>query len=60
MHSLLDEYEMNPAELGVYIQPIVQGTAYHCEFNLFFVFNKTRRQKDNPNNIILIKNSVSF
>jgi FAD/FMN-containing dehydrogenase len=22
--------------VGVYIQPIVQGTSYHCEFNLFY------------------------
>jgi FAD/FMN-containing dehydrogenase len=22
--------------VGVYIQPIVQGTCYHCEFNLFY------------------------
>jgi FAD/FMN-containing dehydrogenase len=24
------------SELGVYIQPIVQGTSLHCEFNLFY------------------------
>jgi FAD/FMN-containing dehydrogenase len=24
------------ADMGVYIQPIVQGVNYHCEFNLFF------------------------
>ncbi len=24
------------ASVGVYIQPIVQGTSYHCEFNLFY------------------------
>ena len=23
-------------ELGIYIQPIVQGTGYHCEFNFFY------------------------
>lgn len=23
-------------DMGVYIQPVVQGTSYHCEFNLFF------------------------
>ncbi|MBF8270558.1 MAG: FAD-binding domain protein, partial [Gammaproteobacteria bacterium] len=23
-------------DLGVYIQPIVQGTSWHCEFNLFY------------------------
>jgi FAD/FMN-containing dehydrogenase len=24
------------ADMGIYIQPIVQGTSCHCEFNLFF------------------------
>ncbi len=24
------------SSLGVYIQPVVQGTGYHCEFNLFY------------------------
>ena len=24
------------SDLGMYIQPIVQGTGYHCEFNLFY------------------------
>lgn len=24
------------SDLGIYIQPIVQGTGYHCEFNLFY------------------------
>ena len=24
------------SNVGVYIQPIVQGTSYHCEFNLFY------------------------
>lgn len=24
------------SDLGIYIQPIVQGTSYHCEFNLFY------------------------
>jgi hypothetical protein len=24
------------ADLGMYIQPVVQGTSYHCEFNLFY------------------------
>ena len=22
--------------MGIYLQPIVQGTNYHCEFNLFY------------------------
>jgi len=24
------------ADVGVYIQPVVQGTSWHCEFNLFY------------------------
>jgi hypothetical protein len=24
------------SDLGIYIQPIVQGTGYHCEFNMFY------------------------
>ena len=24
------------SDMGVYIQPIVQGTGVHCEFNLFY------------------------
>ena len=24
------------ADMGVYLQPAVQGVNYHCEFNLFF------------------------
>jgi FAD/FMN-containing dehydrogenase len=24
------------ADMGIYLQPVVQGTSYHCEFNLFF------------------------
>jgi len=24
------------SNLGIYIQPVVQGTGYHCEFNLFY------------------------
>ncbi len=24
------------SDMGIYIQPVVQGTGYHCEFNLFY------------------------
>jgi len=30
-------------ELGVYIQPLVQGTTYHVEFNLFFEARQAER-----------------
>ncbi len=26
-------------DMGIYVQPVVQGTSYHCEFNLFFAPN---------------------
>lgn len=31
-----DENGYEKADIGIYLQPIVQGTSYHCEFNLFF------------------------
>jgi FAD/FMN-containing dehydrogenase len=36
MGELAAEYEYPIADMGIYLQPIVQGTSYHCEFNLFF------------------------
>jgi FAD/FMN-containing dehydrogenase len=34
--DLADKAGYAASNLGVYIQPIVQGTSYHCEFNLFY------------------------
>ena len=34
MHSLAARSGYPAEDLGVYIQPVVQGTSYHCEFNL--------------------------
>lgn len=36
------------SEIGIYIQPVVQGTCYHLEFNLFF-------NLDDPNESTLIE-----
>jgi FAD/FMN-containing dehydrogenase len=36
MLDLADEAGYPAANVGVYVQPIVQGTGYHCEFNLFY------------------------
>jgi len=36
MHGLAEKSNYPPSGIGVYIQPIVQGTSYHCEFNLFY------------------------
>jgi hypothetical protein len=36
MHGLAEDAGYSATHLGVYIQPTVQGTSYHCEFNLFY------------------------
>jgi FAD/FMN-containing dehydrogenase len=36
MNDLADKAGYPATSVGVYIQPIVQGTSYHCEFNLFY------------------------
>jgi FAD/FMN-containing dehydrogenase len=34
--QLADKAGYAASDVGVYIQPIVQGTSHHCEFNLFY------------------------
>lgn len=36
MNDLVERMGYPSSDLGVYIQPLVQGTCYHCEFNLFY------------------------
>jgi hypothetical protein len=36
MTELAENAGYPASDMGVYIQPIVQGTSYHCEFNLFY------------------------
>ncbi len=36
MNELAEKADYSASEMGVYIQPIVQGTGCHCEFNLFY------------------------
>jgi FAD/FMN-containing dehydrogenase len=36
MASLADKAGYAVSDMGVYIQPTVQGTSLHCEFNLFY------------------------
>jgi FAD/FMN-containing dehydrogenase len=36
MNELAEKSGYAASDLGVYIQPVVQGTSYHCEFNLFY------------------------
>jgi FAD/FMN-containing dehydrogenase len=34
--ELTDQAGYAASDVGIYIQPIVQGTSHHCEFNLFY------------------------
>lgn len=36
MYKVAGEYGYPLSDMGIYLQPVVQGTSYHCEFNLFF------------------------
>jgi FAD/FMN-containing dehydrogenase len=36
MNELADKAGYPTSDMGAYIQPIVQGTGVHCEFNLFY------------------------
>ncbi len=36
MLEALGEAGLSPANLGIYLQPVVQGVNCHCEFNLFY------------------------
>lgn len=36
MQTLAEKAGYPVPDMGVYIQPVVQGTSYHCEFNLFY------------------------
>ncbi len=36
MYDLVEKASYPASDMGVYIQPIVQGTGCHCEFNLFY------------------------
>jgi hypothetical protein len=36
MNDLAEKSGYAASNVGVYIQPVVQGTSYHCEFSLFY------------------------
>jgi len=48
MNELAEEAGYPVSDLGIYIQPIVQGTSCHCEFNLFY-------DPGNPNELTRVK-----
>jgi hypothetical protein len=42
MYDLAEQFGYPSSDMGIYIQPMVQGTSCHCEFNLFYDPNNTR------------------
>jgi hypothetical protein len=36
MSGFAQSRRFSPEDVGVYIQPVVQGTSCHCEFDLFY------------------------
>jgi hypothetical protein len=42
MVDLTDKAGYPTSDMGVYIQPIVQGTSCHCEFNLFYDLSNSK------------------
>ena len=44
MNGLAEECGYPASNMGIYIQPVVQGVSCHCEFNLFFEPNNTREE----------------
>ena len=43
MQTMAEEAGYPTSDLGIYIQPVVQGTSYHCEFNLFYDPDNVKR-----------------
>lgn len=41
MKTVAVEFSHDVKDMGVYLQPAVQGVNYHCEFNLYFDRNST-------------------
>lgn len=50
MAELADRCGYPFANMGIYIQPVVQGTSCHCEFNLFYD-HKSKSESDRVRNL---------
>ncbi len=50
MNSLAVKFDYPVSDMGIYLQPIVQGVNFHCEFNLFFDSNNSV-EKDKIENL---------
>jgi FAD/FMN-containing dehydrogenase len=53
MYELANEFGYPATDIGVYLQPIVQGTNCHCEFNLFY-------DPQNPTELDRVEELASF
>jgi hypothetical protein len=42
MYDLVEQRGYPSSDIGMYVQPMVQGTSCHCEFNLFYDPNNAR------------------
>ncbi len=45
MNGVAEKCDYSASNMGIYIQPVVQGVSCHCEFNLFFE-SKNQREED--------------
>ncbi len=36
MYDMAEQHDYPSSDIGIYVQPMVQGTSCHCEFNLFY------------------------
>ena len=53
MNEVADKAGYPASDMGVYLQPVVQGTSCHCEFNLFY-------DPENPDEKIRVKELSSL
>ncbi len=61
MNDLAEKAGYPASNLGIYIQPVVQGTAYHCEFNLFYdPENLTERNRAKELSTLATKNLMAM
>jgi len=61
MSDLAEKAGYPAANLGIYIQPVVQGTSYHCEFNLFYdPENLSERNRIKELSSLATKNLISM
>lgn len=52
MYSESDKAGYNTSDIGVYLQPIVQGTGCHCEFNMWYDPDN-RPEKERVNQLLM-------